>query len=258
MKTLLRAFIVLALLFGMAPAVYAQNSVANTTLSAAVADPTVTPPANVVTVASATCANCSTGAIVAGTVVFVDREAMIVTAVSSTTLTVRRGQLGTRAQAHPSGAIVYLGSPDDFDVKDNTGACTSTQQQILPHINILNANIQVCDATSGLWRGVDLNADAAGGTWGRTPVAGTAAYTILPTDYIIGITTMTAARTFTLPAATGLAGKTYVIVDESGAVSTSNTLTISGSFNASHSAIAVNTAFGSVRIYSNGSRWFQW
>lgn len=258
MKTLIRLSLVVALLLGMAPAVYAQATLAQTTLSSAVADPTVTPPAQTVVVASATCANCSTGALVAGSVLFVDREAMLVRAVSSTTLTVTRGYLGTRAQAHLSGAVVYLGSPDDFYVVNATGACTSTQQAILPRLNVSTADVQVCDSTSGAWRGVNLNADAAGSTWGRTPVAGTANYTILPTDYIIGITTMSAARTFTLPTVTGLSGKTYIIVDESGAVSTSNTLTIAGAFNASTTNITVTTAFGSVRLYTNGSRWFQW
>jgi len=93
----------------------------------------------------------------------------------------------------------------------------------------------------------------------RTIVAD-AAYSVLTTDYLIAYTTLTAARTITLPTAVGVTGQQYIIKDESGnattnhiTVATTSSQTVDGASTASISA-----AYGIVRVYSNGANWFTW
>lgn len=86
-------------------------------------------------------------------------------------------------------------------------------------------------------------------------VAPDANYTVLATDTIVAYTTLTAARTVTLPSAGSVpAGKQFAIKDESGNCSVSNTLTISGTIDGA-SNIVLNTAYASLRLYSNGTSW---
>lgn len=91
----------------------------------------------------------------------------------------------------------------------------------------------------------------------RTVVAD-ANYTLLPTDNTIAYTSLTAARTATLPSATSYTNKIYIIKDESGNAGTSNitiattsSQTIDGA-----STKVISTAYGLVKVYSNGSNWF--
>ena len=84
-------------------------------------------------------------------------------------------------------------------------------------------------------------------------------YTALQTDYIIGVTSTAAARTITLPAAATVgAGWTYIIKDESGGAGTNNIIvdgngaeTIDGA-----ATQAINTNYGSMNLYCDGSNWF--
>jgi hypothetical protein len=93
----------------------------------------------------------------------------------------------------------------------------------------------------------------------RTTVSD-AAYSVLTTDYLIAYTTLTAARTVTLPTAVGVTGQEYIIKDESGnavtnhiTIATTSSQTIDGASTAS-----IITAYGVVRVYSNGAQWFTW
>lgn len=94
--------------------------------------------------------------------------------------------------------------------------------------------------------------------WNRTAVAD-ANYTALATDYLIAYTSLTAARTVTLPAgATNNAGQWYVIKDESGSAGLVTTITVapaSGTIDGAAS-IAINSSHGVFRVYSNGANWF--
>jgi hypothetical protein len=74
-------------------------------------------------------------------------------------------------------------------------------------------------------------------------------------DTIIALTTLTAARTVTLPSASSVApGKQIVVKDESGSCSGGNTITVVGTVDGSSNYV-LNTAYASVRLYSNGSSW---
>lgn len=237
--------LVLFVLVGAVPT-FAQTATTATNLTVALTDTS----SRTVQLAAAT-------GVEAGGRLFVDQEAMDVVSVNSTTVQVTRGTHGTPAQQHAVSALVYVASRSQiasvFTGERKSVVCTSTSEAFLPQIDEAKGDIWFCNG--GVWTAINWNRVSY--NVGRTAVAGTANYTILPTDYLIGITTITAARTFTLPAPTLTQGKSFIIVDESGAVSTSNTVTVSGLFNTVGNGIAINVAFGSVRIYSNGSRYFQ-
>jgi hypothetical protein len=90
----------------------------------------------------------------------------------------------------------------------------------------------------------------------RTAVSD-AAYLALVTDRLIAYTALTAARVVTLPAASAFPpGQPLIIVDESGACSAANTITVSraGSDTINGAASAfIQTARGYITLESNGS-----
>jgi hypothetical protein len=93
----------------------------------------------------------------------------------------------------------------------------------------------------------------------RTTVADTG-YTALATDYLISYTSLTAARTVTLPTgAGGNAGQVYRIKDESGSASATLTISVapsSGTIDGVASKVVIATPYGSALVYSNGTNWF--
>src|ERR1051325_9911135 len=78
------------------------------------------------------------------TLLYVDKEAMEVASISSTTVTVRRGRQGTQARSHASGAKVYLGPASYFATVDPSGACTSTLLTVLPRVVVPTGNVFQC------------------------------------------------------------------------------------------------------------------
>lgn len=99
---------------------------------------------NQITVASST-------SFTAGSLAYVDKEALDILTVNTTTLvvTVRRGSRGTRATSHASGATVYVGTADVFVSQDQAGSCTSANYSYLPLINVLNGKLFRC--TNSVW-----------------------------------------------------------------------------------------------------------
>lgn len=152
-KTLL---VGLALLLGVTLPVSGQTIFTNTTLSSAVADSKT----QTIVVASATGINVrSASDNTKATLLYIDREAMDVTGVNSTTITVRRGAESTPATPHASGAVVfvlprYLLTNIGGGMIDNApsfpgGSCTRGKELALPRIQL----------TSGLF------SDCLGGQW---------------------------------------------------------------------------------------------
>ena len=91
----------------------------------------------------------------------------------------------------------------------------------------------------------------------RTPVAD-AGYSVLPTDYIIAYTSLTAPRTVTLPAANGMTNHILIIKDESGAAATYNitvNVTAGGTIDGTASKV-VNSNYGLIEVYTNVIQWF--
>ncbi len=127
--------------------------------------------------------------------------------------------------------------------------------------------------TSGTWTGTTI-AVANGGTGGTTAPAAranlnidkrtavsNADYTILTTDNHVAQTgTMSASRTFTLPAANAVnPGQVFTIADESGTVTPANTIIISraGADTIDGlTATVIGMPYGAVSVFSDGtSKW---
>ncbi|MGA3015928.1 MAG: hypothetical protein ABSF62_02330 [Bryobacteraceae bacterium] len=156
MKTLKSLSI--ALLAGMlfVLAAPAQTILTQTTLSAKIADTST----KVITLTSATGVSAPTMPSIQannlGSVLYIDRELMDVQAVNGTYITVRRAAGSTKAKAHASGALVFIGTPNQFFVAppsagggDPGGACTRTSETVLPYINVTTGNISDC--LGGQW-----------------------------------------------------------------------------------------------------------
>ena len=85
-------------------------------------------------------------------------------------------------------------------------------------------------------------------------------YTILVTDYYVGVTSTAAPRTITLPTSTAsLSGRKFIIKDESGGAATNNiTITRAGSDTIDGATtFVINTNYGSVHLIADGgTAWF--
>ena len=121
-----------------------------------------------------------------------------------------------------------------------------------------NFTFKVSPNGSTYFSGIALDKSTGAATFGnaRTAVSDTA-YAALPTDRQIAFTAITAARIVTLPAASAFpAGHPLVIVDESGSVSLTNTITVAraGSDTISNQTSAkIVTPFGHIRLVTDGS-----
>lgn len=101
-----------------------------------------------------------------------------------------------------------------------------------------------------------LTALAAKAAIGRRAVADAAA-TILATDAYVALSTLTAPRTLTLPAASAYPqGQPLYVADESGACSATNLITIAAAGTdtiAGQASITIGSAFQKVVLHSNGT-----
>lgn len=135
-------------LLPLTPAAAAQAILANTTLSAAVADSSV----QRIVLASATGVNApSSSDFTKATYLFVDREVMDVTAVNSTTITVVRGAASSAAAPHASGALVFV-VPQYLSTNFATlpqGSCTRASELVLPRIQFGTGLVSDCN--NGVW-----------------------------------------------------------------------------------------------------------
>lgn len=169
MKTLTKIALSL-FLFAFALLSFGQTMLTQTTLAAAITTGSI----RTVLVSSAT------GFTAGTTSVYVDRELMSVTAVTSTMISVIRGQGGTQSAPHASGALVFVSSPNAFQTYDPQGSCTRTSVLYLPWINVKNGTISDC--LGGQW----VNGDGSQSTRlvlaiNEPPTGGTA-YSALETN----------------------------------------------------------------------------
>lgn len=124
---------------------FGQASYTTTTLGAAVTSSQTT-----LTVASTTGITGSVGG--NGWGVYVDKEYIRVSAVdNSTTLEVIRGQSGTKATAHISGAIAWAGPANYFTTSPKEGSCTAANEVVNPVVNTTNGEVYDCDSSIGAW-----------------------------------------------------------------------------------------------------------
>lgn len=173
---------------------------------------------------------------------WVDGELMkIISEVGSTTTwNVARGLSPTRGVAHPTASLVFAGpavATGPFVMQDPFPgtSCTPTNFQYLPLINVRNNTLWNCISTTvaggagalgggnaSRWNGVSLNKNT---TTHPVTVIADANYTALLADEYIVFNKTSTGRTVTLPAITGIEGKTYVI---SQPLNQTQTITISG------------------------------
>jgi len=138
MNKLKQLLVSVALLLLAASTSWAQVTLTSTTLSVAITDASSTS----IRVTSAT-------GFAAGSIAYVDREALRVVSASGTTISVVRGFSGTRASTHANAATIYVGLPEYFTTYDRAGSCTATNELVLPRINFNSGNILNCVAS--LW-----------------------------------------------------------------------------------------------------------
>lgn len=97
----------------------------------------------------------------------------------------------------------------------------------------------------------------AGQVNARTPVIGN--YSIAVTDYILGVNSLSAPVTLTLPATLGLLeGTTFIIKDEDGTAGGPNTITIEGNSSETIDGnlnVVISSGYQSITLYNNGSQW---
>ena len=269
-NTLTRFALIASILFVSALPAFAQATLNQTTLSAG-----ATEGQTFVTVTSAS-------TMAANDILYVDREAMVIRSVSGTTIQVTRGTNGTRATAHPVNAVVYSGVPARFYTSDPPyGRCTPSNQLVLPYINVVTGGIFSCRASGTI---NTATSSTPPGLWGGTAlftyndsrmprrIVQNANYTAAPDDVVIVMTSIAAAtaRTITLPAATGMAGKILIVADESGQITAGDSsIYVSGTVNLAAGTTngVISSSFGVTRLRAgcatpngvyNACSWFTW
>ena len=176
-------------------------------------------------------------AVTVGDLLYVDNEVMIAQAVNTTTdiVTVSRGQTGTAATTHLSGALVWTGVATRFYFYDPpAGRCVAAQAYpggAQPWINVLSGRFSYCNenlfgrssGVAGNWFSTALHPEASS-VYGYTPIAYrtsrtsdatviTPSYTAKATDVLIASLTYSGPFEVFLPNPTGLLGKKITVSD---------------------------------------------
>lgn len=231
----LSIFLILLTVFALAsPAAFAQTATYTTVLSAALNGTQTN-----VTVASMT--NMVASSQTVTSLLFCDGELMKINAINTTTLvaTVQRGYDITRAPAppitgtHPSGSQCWYGvggtggggtgGPFITQRPQPGVTCDPTNYPFLPLINIAENSLSYCNPWSVNSSGTKTYRWATnniGGmfSWSH-PLTSVydAAYTAILSDEFIRMAHMTAGRTVTLPAITGIVGKVVIVKHDANA-----------------------------------------
>lgn len=253
MKNTIRLLMILSLI---PQGLQAQTATTSTRLNAA-----ITASATRMTVASATGFSASTDSV--GQWAYIEKEAAKITAVSGTTITIQRGQLGTVAKNHRSAVLVWAGPRDAFRPDQPFGECTRANETRLPQIHAPSGKIYDCilstTGTTNDWVGLDLNPVAVRLGYKKLPVTATT-YTLLANDEVVGYNT-NVNGTFTLPAISGLFGKRYVLLFEVSGTHTVNVLatgseTINGMAVGTGWVMGINSAPVTTLYYDGVSEWY--
>lgn len=198
-----------------------QNTLTSTTISSA-----ITATQQVITVASAT--NIT---VTPATAIYIDKELMYVLSVSSTRITVARGQNGTAAVGHASGSYVLAGRPDMFATSNPTGACTTASVYVTPVVNVLTGHQFLCSSVTLSWVPGFNNPEPAQ----ATATVASAAGAITPSGPLFSVSGALAVTGFTFPV--GFTGKGGFCVVPTGAF----TWTTAGNINTAGTAVVGRT-----------------
>lgn len=242
--------LILALLGLPILAVAQTNFLGTTTLSSAVTTTTQ----NTVVLASTSGVNVPTlGG--NGSYLYVDREEMEVIAfVPPGTTTnqitqVIRGVNGTAAELHQANALVWVGQADWFSGAPvgsvPAGTCTIGNLNAYPDIHVLTGDIFGC-SSDGRWGYAGPSGFSS--QLGNAITAVATTYTAKYYDLIIQADPTSGGFTITLPAASGLPGKVFYIVNPGTSTNTITVTTAGG-------CATIASSHGACRIYSTGSAW---
>jgi len=221
MKNKMKSLVaVLALVLACALSASAQQSMIQTTLASAVSGPSLysgTPPNISQTVTLASCTGIAAPILpgTPSTIIYIDREAMGVFIINSTSCaaTVNRGYLGTQASPHLSGAMVLVapnyavtlaqgGNPVPnglFQQDPPMGStCTASNTTTTPWVNILTGAQWLCSSVTGGWVAGWNNPYAT--EWsGQTATVAAAAGVLLPSGPTFVVSGSGAITGFTIP-----------------------------------------------------------
>lgn len=219
----LTPLLALALVAGLAPQTFAQTTLNSTTTTAAVDTSQTVIPLTAVT------------NIAVGDTAVIDGEAMAISAVDTTalTITVRRGTSGTSAgtfrisgRGHVSGAVVWTGPNRRFYLDEPAGSCTASSEAFLPHIVLTSGNYYDCK--NGEWV-ITRTRGYRDQTWGRSD----------------GGTTYTASGAITIqPGVTFINGTTLAMTLANPTTEQNGTIMIILSTNASAHTVTYTAGFG--------------
>jgi hypothetical protein len=243
MKNTLKVLFTLFIVFALAQVASAQTTTTQTILSTAITNTS----SNIVNVASATGITASTVSV--QTYIFVDSELMQVRAISGTQLTVIRGRRG-RASTHAANSVVFFGTAGTYNNatqvtggvfidSDPIGNCTANQQAF---------SLVVNPQTSSVWRCLN-SAWAATTTVPLSDVVPVttvtdAAYTASLVDTFIQYTSVTSARTVTLPSITGYTGKMIIVDPAAGGATAITVAAANGQFVGTVGTASLTTSNG--------------
>lgn len=191
-----------------------------------------------------------------GSFLYIDGELIQTQSVSGTTVCGLRGVGGTRVSGHQANALVLIGNADWFSQAAAgvvpTGTCTLSSLYAYPDVHPIDHTWYGCRA-DGIWGFAGPGLGDNGSAVNRTVVAA-ASYTATYWDYYLAVTyTSTGAVTVTLPSATEVPGKVYIIVDEGNSAG-SNNITVNTTIHAGCASIS-SSGTGS-RVMSNGTSWY--
>lgn len=179
------------------------------------------------------------------TLLFVDKEAMLVVGVNGTYISVIRGYNQTRAGIHVSGATVWVGPPTAFNNTNPSegGGCLRTALLYVPYINTATGDSFDClgVTTAGQW----VKTSSPGVTTVGTSVA--SATSITPTAQVFPVSGTTAIATIVVPA--GFKPGMSITILPSGIWAT----TTAGNIAVITSATVVSRAL--IMVW-NGTKWY--
>lgn len=238
MKQTVKALALFTVLMALAGLSYGQTAMTQTTISAAVNGNGLFSGASVtldtsVTLASVTGVTAANNGAVA-TYLYIDREAMAVIGVNSTTkvVTVLRGQLGTFAAGHVSGTMVLVGVPGYFLSGDPQGACTAASTALTPYINVNTGMQWLCSSVTTSWVPGFGNPGSSQQPPAVTAAVASAAGQVTPSGPLFHITGTLAITGFLVPVGfngTALGGGQFcVIPDGAFTWTTANNIALAG------------------------------
>lgn len=247
-RTAAAVLVAVGLLSGVASA---QTTLTSTTLSAAISDGQT----RTMTIASASGWTASSSA--ATTFALIDREVVGVEALSSTTVTISRGQFSTRATGHPSGTKVWFIPAGSVALSnyDRAGTCSTTGSSdlsmsgsVVPVLNPITGNAFYCTST-GVW----LPVTTLLGSNSCTVTQATSKSTGVTCSAMSGVITMNNAALaaaaevgFTVTNTTVAAGDVIALVIKSGATAASYYVNVDSVSAGSFTVVLGNTSGGSL------------